>query len=1255
MFKFLRMENYKIGARLNIAFLQVILLTLGVGIIALYQMNILGNLLSDIYEHPLTVGYTARDIRGNIHAIHGLVMKAQFISDPLELKNVEQEIDAIERPVSGRFDVLHERYLGKKEDVQRVQSAFADWKKLRDEQFRLLRKDGPGKIDSSIIMAEQKYAEELINKIQVVVDFSAWKARDFLQTANHEKARARVVMLGLIGVSLLFSLAVAFFITRSITPPLSLIVKRMKDIARGDLTHDVELVGSDEVGELADSFREMHASLRNKAEVASAIAAGDFSRTVEVSGNSDVLGNAVNAMTMSLRRSREQSELQDWNKTGKNEINGLIVGEGDINILAREVIGFLAGYLSAQIGTLYLASDHGALTLAGSYAFSKRKSLAAIIEPGEGLVGQAAVEKDIISITNIPPDYIRINSSFGDSPPRNIIAVPFTFENRTMGVMELGSFEEFSDEKLDFLRDVSNSIAIAFNTVQNQAKLMELLSETQRQATQLQVQEEELRAANEELEEQTLSLRQSEEKLRQQQEELQVVNEELEEKNDFLEKQKEQIALKNSALEDVRRELEQRARELEVTGKYKSEFLANMSHELRTPLNSLLLLSRDLADNAGGNLTTEQVESAKIIRKSGVELLHLIDEVLDLSKIEAGRMTLQLTDVRLDELARHVEPTFRRLAADKGVALEIIIDESLPESIRTDTQRLEQILKNLLSNAFKFTDKGSVTIEFHRPGAAVKLSRSGLSGERAVGISVRDTGIGIPEDKRMSVFEAFQQADGGTNRKYGGTGLGLSISRELARLLGGEIQLVSQVGKGSTFTLYLPFDLPRKDEEPEKNGKAVEKRPTPPAVRPAPPMLDEELTVSLIQDDRIEIQQGDKSILIIEDDENFARILLDRCHSKGFSALVTSTGESGLMMAEQYLPAAIILDIKLPGMNGWTVLNALKSNPATRHIPVHMMSVEEASIDALQRGAIGFLTKPVDRDDLDDAFKKLEKMVEKKIKDLLIVEDSAQQRLGIVSLIADTDVRIVEVGNGADAISALRAKSFDCMILDLGLPDMTGSELLHRLQDNSDIRMPPVIVYTGKDLTREEEKELRKHAESIIIKGVRSEDRLLDEVALFLHKTVSTMPARRRDIIINLHDRDAMLSGKTILVVDDDMRNLFALSKILSERGMNVIKAEDGKRALDLLEMEPVVDLVLLDVMMPVMDGYQTARAIRARARFNNLPIIALTAKAMKDDRDKCIAAGANDYLSKPVDVDRLLSMLRVWLYKRTGVHPARV
>jgi signal transduction histidine kinase/DNA-binding response OmpR family regulator/HAMP domain-containing protein len=1078
----MKMGDLKIGTRLYAGFLIKILLLLTVGLVALYQMNLFGRLVTEMYDHPMTVGFKARDIRGEVYAMSDLALRMASTEDSGKREELGRTIDEIETRALHNFDIVRERYLGPEKDVTAARDAFVNWGKERNEALGRLDSEGVAKPDKSFASSQRKYVEDVLGKIQKIVEFSGGKAWYYLETAGRERAHLRAVMLSLLGAAVLLGLTVTFIVIRSITPPLYIIVRRMKDIAAGDLGHEVEISQKDEIGELADSFREMQAGLRDKAEVAMSVAAGDFSRTVEVKGSRDLLGNALDEMTRSLRRAKRESDLRDWVKTGKNELNRIIVGQSDINLLSREIIGFLARHINAQIGTVYLATDSGMLALGGSFAFSKRKSLAATIEPGEGLVGQAAVEKDIISITNIPDDYIRINSSFGDSPPRNIVALPLVFEDAVKGVIELGSFEELLDEKLDFLRDISSSVAIAFHTVQNQMRLKQLLDETQRQAAQLQVQEEELRTANEELEEQTRSLKESENRLKQQQEEMEVINEELEEKNDFLENQKEQIARKNRELEEIRAELELRAGELEVTGRYKSEFLANMSHELRTPLNSLLLLSRDLSENRGGNLSESQVESAKVIHNSGVELLNLIDEILDLAKIEAGKMVLKVEDVRLSDVAGYVERSFGRVAEEKGISFGTVVGEGLPDTIRTDRQRLEQVLKNLISNAVKFTDKGSVTVEISSPAAVDGASKADPRRGYSVAFSVRDTGIGIPEEKQLVVFEAFQQLDGGTTRKYGGTGLGLSISRDLARLLSGEIKLESRPGEGSTFTLYLPEEPTAQALQDKNGGLAVARKKAADPELPSPSAsgkIEVPPAQSSIPDDREDIGEGDRSILIIEDDPAFAGILRDQCHSKGFKALVSPTGEAGLKLAEKFHPAAVILDIKLPGMSGWTVLSTLKENPATRHMPVHIMTVEEASIDALQRGAIGFLRKPVAREELDEAFGKIEEVVDKKIKDLLIVEDNPHQRRAIINLIADADLRIVEAESGADAIAALRACSFDCLILDLGLPDMTGFDFLNAMAGAADISPPPVIVYTGKELTREEERELRKHAESL--------------------------------------------------------------------------------------------------------------------------------------------------------------------------------
>jgi CheY-like chemotaxis protein/signal transduction histidine kinase/HAMP domain-containing protein len=1252
--RFMKMGNLKIGTRLTIGFMLVIVMTLAAGGLGLRQIRLLAGLVTKMYNHPLTVGYAMRDIRSEIDRMHDQMQRLLFVSDAVELDDVARNIDTSAARVMDKFALVMKRFLGDTNDVVIARQAFIEWKHTLDQDVAVVRSGGRDTLDRDHFLDRLKRTDALQNKLQVMIDFAIGKAKSFLDEADRQHAKARAISVGFLAATLVLSLGIALVITRSIAPSLRLIVQRMEDIAKGDLDHDVEIVQKDEIGALADSFRVMRRGLHDKAEVAMAIASGDLGRQVQISGPEDHLGNAIDRMTLALQETKRNSDLLDWHKTGKNELNRIIVGQDDLKILAAEMLNFLANYVQAQVGTLYVLSKDGLLTLEAGYAVDPQHVAAPAIALGQGLVGQAAVEKKVIHRTDIPKDYFRINSSLGNSLPRQIVAVPLLFKDALQGVIELGSFEAFSTDKLDFLQKTSIAAAIAVRSVQNQTRRKELLEQTQQQARQLQAQEEELRVANEELEEQTRSLRQSREQLKQQQEELQAINEELEEKSQYLEEQKEQISSRNRALEVARAQLEQRAQELELASKYKSEFLANMSHELRTPLNSLLLLSRDLEENAKGNLDTDQVESAGVIHNSGGELLQLINEILDLSKIEAGQMVLKIDDVDLQETAATLKQGFKPVAAQKGLDFEIDMAEGLPASIRTDAQRLLQILKNLVSNALKFTDQGAVTVAIHLPAVDTDLTRSGLNPRQCVAFCVKDTGIGIPADKQMLVFEAFQQADGGTARKYGGTGLGLSIARELTKLLGGEMQLVSEVGQGSSFTLYLPREhVARTAASRADSPVAVRTRPPAP-VRTSPAGVPENLSqpepLIRLADDRERITPDERWILVIEDDANFAKILLEECRAKGFKAIVADSGEAGLLLTEQRLPEAILLDIRLPGMSGCTVLKTLKNNPKTRHIPVHIITVEETALENMQGGAIGFTTKPASRQDLEEVFENISSVVDKKIKDLLLVEDNPAMRRGIVKLIGDPEIQIEEVGSGAQVLAALGEKSFDCMILDLGLPDMSGFELLERIGAEPDLILPPVIVYTGRELSREEEIELRKYAETIIIKGVKSEERLLDEVSLFLHKTVSSMSPAKREMIITLHQREDMFSEKTILLVDDDMRNLFALSKILAERGLQVIKAEDGQKALALLDSHPQIALVLLDIMMPVMDGYQTAREIRKQARFRDLPIIALTAKALKDDRNKCIAAGANDYLAKPVDIERLISMLRVWLYRRECV-----
>jgi len=778
----------------------------------------------------------------------------------------------------------------------------------------------------------------------------------------------------------------------------------------------------------------------------------------------------------------------------------------------------------------------------------------------------------------------------------------------------MASIHAYDTEAVRLITEVQDMLAVWMNSMLANRRVETLAAGLDQQNHQLQTQQEELRVANEELEEQTHRLQQSEEELKVQQEELQVTNEELEEKNDLLERQTKQVEL-------ARLDLEEKGKALAQASKYKSEFLANMSHELRTPLNSLLLLSQGLARNRDGNLTPDQVEAARIIHCGGSDLLNLINEILDLSRIEAGRVEIQLDRFKISSLAESVRETFQLMADEKELALEVIVNDDAPLEIMSDRKRLEQIIRNLIANALKFTAKGSVSVTF------------AAAGHDSLAIKVKDTGIGIPPELHKLIFEAFRQADGTTSRKYGGTGLGLSISRELATLLGGEIRLESEPEKGATFTLILPVSGNK--QAITETAKPIE------SSRTIKPVIERRR--SHITDDRDSIAPGDHVILVIEDDLNFARLLYAKCHEKGMKCLAAPTGEEGVELAEKHLPGAIILDIRLPGIDGWEVLSVLKGNTSTRHIPVHIMSVEDPTSKARRKGAVGHCAKPVNQEELDEAFSLLEQLSSGKPKRLLVVDDDANIRAETVRLVSDADVITDEAETGEQALAALRSGTYDCVVLDLGLPDMDGNELLARLESEG-LTLPPVIVYTARDLTVAEETTIRGRAESIVIKDVRSQERLLDEVSLFLHRIVNRMPEKKRKVIQDLHDTDALLKGKKILVVDDDMRTTFAVAHLMSESGMKPLKAENGERALRLLDEQPDIDLVLMDIMMPVMDGYETMRRIRAQEKFRSLPIIALTAKAMEEDREKCLAVGANDYLPKPVDPLRLFSLMRVWL-----------
>jgi len=1008
-------------------------------------------------------------------------------------------------------------------------------------------------------------------------------------------------------------------------------------------------------------------------DVATAVTRGDLSRqiTVEAQGELDELKGNLNQMIANLKNTTEKNTEQDWLKTNLAKFSRMMQGQKDLESVSRLIMSELTPLVSAHHGAFYIMEHEEAtsvLKLIASYAYKERKHVANRFVLGEGLVGQAALEKKPILLTNVPSDYIQITSGLGEAPPRNILVLPVLFEGEVKAVIELASFLPFSQIHQLFLDQFGESVGVVLNMIAANMRTRELLEqsqsltqELQSQSQELQQQQDELRKSNSELEAQTKSLRASEELLRDQQVELQAVNEELEEKASLLAEQNRKVEQKNDEVESARVALEEKAEQLAVSSKYKSEFLANMSHELRTPLNSLLILSKLLADNKDGNLTSKQVEYAQTINSSGSDLLSLINDVLDLSKVEAGKMELNPSDVLVSEVKDSLQRSFGAMADDKHLAFNIDIASDVPATIRTDGQRLEQVLRNLLSNAFKFTNEGSVSLHVRRADKARRFANPVLDNSPMVlAFAVTDTGLGIAQEKQRLIFEAFQQADGTTSRKFGGTGLGLSISREIARLIGGEIRVESVPAKGSTFTLFLPISYV--DPEPSNSQRqlqssqsaaGVPRSRTNPTWRPTPAhsstavQPERRARQYVVEDDHENIEPGDRTLLIIENDANFAKVLLGMAREKSFKGIVSLDGDQGLVLAQEYRPDAITLDIDMPGMDGWKVLERLKHNPHTRHIPVHIISGVERRQQGLKAGAIAYLSKPVTKEALDDAFARISRFLEDIPKHLLVVEDDDAQRKAIVELIAHEDVEITAVDSAEAAMTELSSgKHYDCVVLDLGLRDMSGFDFLEKVKSDPSMSELPIIVYTGKQLTGAEETRVKKYAETIIVKDVKSPERLLDETALFLHRVEAKMPETKRRMLEQLHDADAVIAGKHVLIVDDDVRNIFSLTSVLEDHGMDVRFAENGKDAVAALEQDAQVDVVLMDVMMPEMDGYDTMRAIRAISRFKSLPIIALTAKAMKGDREKCIAAGASDYIMKPVDTEQLISLLRVWLYK---------
>ncbi|GJH10335.1 response regulator [Caballeronia novacaledonica] len=935
---------------------------------------------------------------------------------------------------------------------------------------------------------------------------------------------------------------------------------------------------------------------------------------------SSAFGAAIGEQERQTRALQEQA----WLNEGQTQLAEKVIGQQSLDQLCRTILDFLADYLKVSIGAFYVRENDGALKRTASFGFDPDSapvpdSLAGV----KSLVGQAVHARKLTSMNDVPAGYWKVTSALGASVPASLVIVPIENEGQANGAIELGAMHRLTERDQQFLKTIAGNIGDYVEAAQYRERLQHVLEETQQLNEELQMQQEELRTTNEELEQQTTALSQAQVYLANQKAELEQTNDQLAEQARVLDE-------RNVALNAAQGELETRAEALQRASRYKSEFLANMSHELRTPLNSSLILAKLLSENKAGNLTNDQIKYAQTIYSAGNDLLNLINDILDLSKVEAGKLDLHIEDVPLQRIMDTLSRTFEPLARQKKLRLELRNDIDDYPTLTTDFRRLEQILRNLLSNAVKFTDAGAVSLVLRR------------AGEGAVQFVVTDTGIGIAPDQLEAIFEAFQQADGTTSRHYGGTGLGLSISRSLAHLLGGDIAVRSAQGTGSTFTLTMPIAygaaaLPG----------AVEQAPASVAIEAKLPAEQPIEVIHVIDDDRADAAPGRRLVLVVEDEPDFAQVLLDLAHELGYRCIVSGTAGEALRLAQDSAPNAILLDIGLPDRSGLVVLQELKANPKTRHIPVHVVSASDRSEAALHLGAIGYAVKPTTREQLTAIFQRLEEKSSQKIKRVLLVEDDARQRQSIVELISDADVEITPVEFGRDALELLKTTIFDCMIIDLKLPDMQGGDLLRQMAGIDAYSFPPVIVYTGRNLTHDEEAELMRYSQSIIIKGARSPERLLDEVTLFLHKVETDLSADRQAMLHVSRSRDRVLDGRRVLLVDDDIRNIFSLSSALEHQGLKVDIGRNGFEAIEALDRHPDIDVILMDVMMPGMDGLEATRRIREDARFRKLPIIAITAKAMKDDQEQCLAAGASDYLAKPIDVDRLYSLLRVWMPRR--------
>lgn len=1216
------------------------------------------------WENELAVEPSRKQLLKNLADFRGSFTSALMAAQAFLLSNQEVYFLEFERHRSWHEDAWlnvqqQQALLSQQQNIQIQKVA-----RLRQEFWQLLPQIFELRRSNAWDQAENSWREQLgpltrALKNQLVEIELAQQALADQSLAAGQDGLADLTGVASIALFLaaLITVCIAYLLNRQIGRSLSQSIAVADRVAGGDFSANVQLLGITEIRQLSRSLAKMTQTLRDITQHAKKIEKGDYAQDFTPKGEQDLLGIALNAMTKNLRKAHQLSQEQTWLKAGQADIAERLTGTRTAGQIYQIACDFCSSYLGAEVGALY-ALEGEQYQLQASYAYKCRNTQSTQFKLGEGLIGQAALEGKLLYFSGLPEEHVSmsVDSGLGHSFARHIVAVPVKDKQQggaVLAVLVIASVNSFSGVGIELLELCADSIAQALASALSRERLQELLEESQQQAEELESQQQDLKAANEELEQQTQELKRSEEELREQRSQLTQANTELTERTDTLQKQKIEI-------ENARIELQHRAEQLAVSSKYKSEFLANMSHELRTPLNSLLLLSQSLARNSEGNLTEDQLEDIEVIYNGGQSLLTLINEILDLSKVEAGKLKLISDRVDLHSFVARLKRQFDPVAKEKNLEFKITISALAPKDIETDELRLEQVLRNLLSNAFKFTEQGYVELCIEPVAGDVQFSSSTLTPDNSLSFVVRDTGIGIEQDMQKAIFEAFQQADGSTSRAFGGTGLGLTISREFSLLMGGELQLVSEVNKGSTFSLYIPrrkqADNEKQDEPPSLHDvQPKQALPKSDFVKVhgdallAEPQADKEAgNNAIVTTDPPENSAEGRSstILIVEDDSQFASILSDIARKHQFDPVVCSQAKQALNMVQQAHPSAVILDIGLPDMDGMMLLDTLKSQPKTRQIPVHIVSGKNKDPKALQKGAIDFLTKPVSLEQMEQVFAKFEVLLQKHIKHLLLVEDDNDACKVIKQVLQQKGLELHVANDGGTAMQVLKQHQIDCCIVDLNLPDISGFELLERMDTEPGLTLPPIIVYTAQDLSRDEYHQLLRFTDKIVLKTDHAPVRLQDEVELFLHSVEQQLPpsvmaAKQSDIISQPID----LSGFHVLLVDDDLRNTYALSKLLKEQGLAVTMADNGQLALEKLQQSEQFDLVLMDIMMPVMDGFEAMRHIRADIS-QSLPIIALTAKAMSEDKQKCLEAGASDYLAKPVDINVLISMMKIWLYE---------